>query len=252
MEFFFKSDSKRYSANLSNPIDISIPLRAGHNNVNAWYCSPVKIEPVMSGDWVGDVSKGGAVNFRNISFNPHGNGTHTECVGHISKEWISLYNELDCFLFVAELISINPVEFNGDHVIDARALSNVVTSKDIGALIIRTLPNDDEKMVRQYSNTNPPYLTSDAAQWLVNRGIKHLLIDLPSVDREYDQGVLAAHHIFWNYPQNPRKGATITEMIYVHNEIPDGIYMLNLMVTSLDNDASPSRPVIYSVKELGA
>ena len=42
------------------------------------------------GDWVGDVKQGGSVNFRNISFNPHGNGTHTECVGHISKEDFSI------------------------------------------------------------------------------------------------------------------------------------------------------------------
>ncbi|MFM8951204.1 MAG: cyclase family protein, partial [Bacteroidota bacterium] len=75
---------------LSKPIDISIPLSARPDNVNAWYCDPVRIEPVRMGDWIVDVKSGGSVNFRNIHFNPHGNGTHTECMGHISKEEISL------------------------------------------------------------------------------------------------------------------------------------------------------------------
>jgi hypothetical protein len=31
----------------------------------------------------------------------------------------------------------------------------------------------------KYSNTNPPYLEEDAARFIRESGIKHLLIDLP-------------------------------------------------------------------------
>lgn len=73
----------------------------------------------------------------------------------------------------------------------------------------------------------------------------HLLIDLPSVDKEHDGGKLTAHKTFWNYPKAPRKEATITEMIFVPNAVKDGLYLLNLQVAPFENDASPSRPVIY-------
>ena len=79
-------NDKKYRVDLNKPLDISIPLCAGNENVIAWYAPPVTIEPVRMGDWVGNVAQGGSVNFNNIFFNPHAHGTHTECVGHISQE----------------------------------------------------------------------------------------------------------------------------------------------------------------------
>src|SRR3954471_25010345 len=134
---------KTYQTDLSKPIDISIPLRTGEENVSAWYVAPVKIEPVQSGDWIGDVNKGGSVNFRNITFNPHGNGTHTECVGHISKEFFSINKTFERYMFVAELITVLPLELeNGDFVITRRQLQDHL--QEAGkpeAVIIRTLSN---------------------------------------------------------------------------------------------------------------
>ena len=75
----------------------------------------------------------------------------------------------------------------------------------------------------------------------------HLLIDMPSIDRESDEGKLEAHHAFWNYPANTQLHKTITEFIYVPNEINDGTYILNLQIAPFENDASPSKPVLYKV-----
>ena len=100
----------------------------------------------------------------------------------------------------------------------------------------------------QYSNTNPPYLLEEAAIYLREKGIKHLLIDLPSVDKEKDDGKLLAHKAFWDYPKNPRLLTTITELIYVPNKIKDGSYILNLMIASFHNDAAPSKPVLYKIE----
>jgi len=115
------------------------------------------------------------------------------------------------------------------------------------ALIIRTLPNSDEKNSHQYSNTNFTYMHPEAAAWLAAQGVQHLLVDMPSIDREEDQGKLLAHHAFWNYPSEPRMEATITEMVYVEDTVNDGLYMLNLQVASFRNDAAPSRPVLYAL-----
>lgn len=239
---------KSYHVDLAKPIDISIPLRAGEQNVNAWYTPPVKIEPVLMGDWVGDVNQGGSVNFRNIFFNPHGNGTHTECVGHISKENYSINQCLKTFFFIAELVTVLPDETkDGDLIITKQHLENCLGDKRPEAIIIRTLDNSISKINKQYSNTNPPYLEYTAAEWIDAIGIDHLLIDLPSVDQEVDGGKLQAHHAFWQYPHNTKLQRTITEMIYVPNKVYDGTYLLNLQIASFENDASPSKPVLYQL-----
>lgn len=239
---------KSYTADLAKPIDISIPLRAGENNVNAWYSAPVKIEPVRMGDWVGDVNQGGSVNFRNIFFNPHGNGTHTECVGHISKENYSVNQCLKTFFFMAELVTVLPEQTpEGDLVITKKMIVDCLQEKRPEALIIRTLDNSISKTNKQYSNTNPPYLLAEATELIDALGIDHLLIDLPSVDKEVDGGKLASHHVFWQYPHNTKLNRTITEMIYVPNNVFDGSYLLNLQIASFENDASPSKPVLYQL-----
>jgi kynurenine formamidase len=240
---------KSYQVDFFKPIDISIPLSADKNCVSAWYVEPMKLEPVVAGDWVGDVNKGGSVNFRNITFNPHGNGTHTECVGHISKENFSINQTFNRFLFIAELITLLPEQLdNGDFVITLKQVMMALEgAENTEALVIRTLSNGLNKRQMQYSNTNPPYIQKDAILYLNEKGIEHLLIDLPSIDREVDGGKLEAHHAFWNYPENTQQHKTITELIYVPNEINDGTYLLNFQIASFENDASPSKPLLYKI-----
>lgn len=239
---------KSYNVDLDKPIDISIPLRTGKENVNAWYSNPVSIEPVRMGDWIGDVKQGGSVNFRNIMFNPHGNGTHTECVGHISKEDYTINQTLKKFFFIAEVITILPDELeNGDKIITKEHIENCLGEKRPEAIIIRTLDNHISKINKQYSNTNPPYLLEEAAKYIDALGIDHLMIDLPSVDKEADDGKLLAHHAFWQYPHNTQLHRTITEMIYVPNTVYDGTYLLNIQIASFENDASPSKPLLFQL-----
>jgi kynurenine formamidase len=238
---------KTYSVDLNKPIDISIPLRPGEENVNAWYVKPITIEPVRMGDWVGDVNQGASVNFRNILFNPHGNGTHTECVGHISKENYTINQSLKKFFFIAELITVLPEEKDGDLIITKKQIENCLGDKRPEALVIRTLDNHISKINRQYSNSNPPYLHHEAAAFIDQLGIDHLLIDLPSIDKEVDGGALLSHHIFWQYPHATKVERTVTEMIYVPNAVYDGTYLLNLQIASFENDASPSKPVLYQM-----
>lgn len=243
-----QNNNRVYRFDLSKPIDISIPLRAEKNNVSAWYVDPPKFEPVRMGDWIGDVNQGGSVNFRNIFFNPHGHGTHTECVGHISKENYTINKSLKNFFFLAELVTISPEkQDNEDFIITKNQIEKGVKEKNTEALIIRTLPNSETKISKQYSNTNPAYLHHEATDFIQKKGIKHLLIDLPSVDKEKDDGKLLAHHAFWQYPHNTQFDRTITEMIYVPDTIHDGLYLLNIQIASFENDASPSKPVLYKL-----
>ncbi|KJJ37853.1 cyclase family protein [Aequorivita vladivostokensis] len=239
---------------LSKPLDISIPLQASEENPLAWYQNQPIIEPVKMGDWTGKVSEGASVNFNNMFFNPHAHGTHTECFGHISKDFHSVNEALKTFFFLAEVISVKPEapfpsERAGgeDKIISEESIAKALNGKTPEAIVIRTLPNTSDKKSKHWSDTNWPFLHEKAALFLREIGVKHLLIDLPSVDKERDEGKLLAHKAFWNFPQNPREDCTITELIYVPDSIEDGSYLLNLQIASFHNDASPSKPVLYKI-----
>ena len=238
---------------LSKPIDISIPLTNTDENPIAWYLEKPEIEPVQSGEWVGKVSEGSSTNFNNIFFNPHGHGTHTECLGHITSHFYSINQCLKQFFFTAELVSVEPIKINEDFVITKEQIENELKNKSPEAIVIRTLPNGEGKKHKKYSHTNPPYLAEDATIYIRESGIQHLLIDLPSVDREEDEGKLLAHKAFWNVKNSEnlnddaRLNCTITEMIFVDNAIADGSYILNLQIASFENDASPSKPILYKI-----
>jgi arylformamidase len=243
---------RTYKVDLSKPIDISIPMTGKANDPLAWYVDPIKIEAVKTPNFIGEVKQGAPVNFRNIFFNPHGNATHTESVGHITKELNPVNKLITQYFFMAELISVQPENSNGDFVITQAQFAEYLAENphQCEAVIIRTLPNTTDKLHKNYSNTNPPYLSKEAAEYLRTCGFKHLLIDLPSVDREEDGGKLEAHRAFWNYPENPRYDCSITELIYVPDSVADGRYFLNISFPNFENDASPSRPLLFKVEKV--
>ena len=255
MKIQLQHNHTTYWADLSAAIDISIPLSDTDQNPIAWYLDKPVIQPVKFDNWVGAVKSGSSTNFNTISFNPHAHGTHTECLGHITSGFYSINQSLKNFFFMAELISVVPEKIGDDYVITKELIQKEMSlNHSPEALVIRTLPNATDKMHKNYSHTNPPYLSEEAARFIVEQHIQHLLIDLPSVDKEKDNGVLAAHKTFWtiqdvvNIGADARLGATITEMIYVPEAIKDGCYLLNLQIASIENDASPSKPVLYALK----
>ena len=252
MQIALTFNKKPYRADLSKPLDISIPLEAGANTVNCFYAPLMEIEPVVAGEFIGATAKGGPVNFMNIRLNPHGNGTHTECVGHIAKDTFTINDCLKQFHFLSKLVSVYPIkQDNGDRVITKAQIEAFLSKGETEALIIRTLPNDDSKKTRHYSGTNPPYIYEEAMAYLVRCGVKHLLIDLPSVDREEDDGELLAHRAFWQYSDTvgkSRKNCSISELIFVDNNIKDGLFLLNLSIAPFELDASPSKPILYQLK----
>ena len=246
---------------LREPIDISIPLRFNGPQPNAYGVETATSMACEAGDMVGDTRRGGSVNFERVSFIPHCNGTHTECVGHITDERISV---LDCLVDVmmpAVFVSVEPERVDGGDLGNFGVapvigqLPQTAADRDVRvptALVVRTMPNDDSKLTRQYGDTIPPYFSAEAMEFIVEAGFKHLLVDLPSIDRIYDDGKLTNHRIFWkvgpgSFETNmaSRIHSTITEMIYVPSSVEDGEYLLNLQIAPFEADAAPSRPVLF-------
>ncbi len=259
---------------LSRPIDISIPLKFNGPQPNAFGAGLAVSHPCHAGDLVGDTRHGGSCNFEQYTFIPHCNGTHTECVGHITHQRISVTECLRDVLVPALLVSLNVIDADGvnesyavpfgsgDRVITRSLLADAITprephaGRDAGvpvALIVRTLPNHDSKLTRAYGHEPlPPYFTTEAMEYIVECGFNHLLVDVPSIDRMNDDGKLSNHRIFWNVDpgsfetkQGTRAGSTITEFIFVPGAISDGEYALNIQIAPFAADASPSRPLLF-------
>ncbi len=256
-----------YKIDAENPLDISIPLDFYGAQPNAYGVEKATSKPCEAGELVGDTRRGGSCNFEQVTFIPHCNGTHTECVGHITRERISVRDSLKDAFIPATLISVEPenaLETSETYSINLSETDELITKKSIEnallslgnqkSLIIRTLPNDESKKSRAYLENVPPFFSTEAMEFIVEKGVNHLLVDIPSIDRTFDEGKLSNHRIFWNVEQGAFETNeksfihnTITELIFVPDEIADGIYLLNLQIAAFQADAAPSRPVLFNL-----
>jgi len=235
-----------YRCDLTQGHDLSLPVRLNDGGIRAFGLGPVQMNPFRAGSYVGNVAEGGSSNCDLLSFYPHGNGTHTESIGHIMREPLSVHRVMQQFFFSALLISAAPEQRGDDRVVTAAQIREALQNHPgVEALIIRTLPNDAVKRERNYTNTNPVWFEAETLAAAAEAGVKHWLCDVPSVDREDDGGLMLAHHAWWHYPEQPRSEATITELIYVPEDAADGLYLLNLQVAPIESDAAPSRPLIF-------
>lgn len=259
--------SRSYQFNPAEWFDISIPLHFNGEQPNHFGVEPAVSQALEMDEFIGDTRRGGGCNVESYRLIPHCNGTHTECLGHITEERISVHESLKDSFVPATLITIRPVKASDtadvyrpekeadDRLITCNALEEALIncSRDLlQGLIIRTLPNDTSKKSRYYLENPPPFFSLKAMQYICELEIKHLIVDIPSVDRMFDGGRLSAHHIFWNIPPGSRQAApeahrskTITEMVYIPGEIPDGHYLANIQIPNFAADAAPSRVLLF-------
>tara|TARA_B100000315_G_scaffold164310_1_gene152929 strand:- start:1534 stop:2349 length:816 start_codon:yes stop_codon:yes gene_type:complete len=269
MDSFIHMDDHQFQVDLNSPYDISIPVDFEGEQLNYFNVPNALASPYEKGMIKGSTHLGGGCNFDIVSIIPHCHTTHTECVGHIVDESILINNFALNGLKSAYVISVTPEsgfeekeklsEYHSstDEVITGAMIENKIGNLDfpIEVLVVRTLPNTDKKLTMKYDDKNiPPYFTLSAVEVIKKLNIIHLCIDLPSLDRAIDGGTLAGHHLFWDVPINTHtlsqqepSTSTITELIFVPNEIIDGIYFINLQVANLLLDASLSRPVLYPI-----
>jgi arylformamidase len=261
-----KIGNKKYNINFSKGIDISIPLNFNGEQPNTYGVDKATAKPYQDGLFIGDTRKGGPCNFETYSFTPHCNGTHTECIGHITNERIDILSSLNEEIIPSTLISVTPKSTDENYIPSLNTEDLVITKEDLKSqlehvkskfltgLIIRTLPNNKSKKDQDYMKESPCFFSIEAMEYIVSLGVEHLLVDTPSVDRLLDDGHLSAHNIFWETKGkelNPNsKNKTITEMIFASENIKDGSYLLNLQIPAFVSDAAPSRPILYKVNDL--
>ena len=266
MKALIDTGGEKLEVDFSKGIDISIPLYFNGEQPNTYGVDKAISSPYQDEKFIGDTRKGGPCNFETYSFTPHCNGTHTECIGHITDERISVLSSLKEEFILSTLVSITPKSSSENYKPVLNKEDLVITKEDLEiqlkgvniellkGIIIRTLPNFEEKKSRDYSKETPAFFSIDAMEYLVSLGVQHLLVDTPSVDRLFDDGHLSAHNIFWETKEKEfnfnAQTKTITEMIFVPPSLQDGAYLLNLQIPAFVSDAAPSRPIIYKINEL--
>lgn len=267
----FEIGGRLLSADFARPLSIAIPLEFGGPQPSCFDAPPATARPFLAGPFVGDMRAGGSCNCELVTLAPHCNGTHTECVGHVTEERVAVTDCVKGGVVFALVVSIapvaaasteegsDPVPAEGDLLITAAALQ-AATARHVGpdprALVIRTLQGGADGPLQSYrAAAPPPYLSRQAAAWLVDRGIEHVVLDLPSADRTDDGGRLTAHRIFFGLPAGSRRAAearrpqsSITELAWVPAGIADGYYLLDLQIPAFQADAAPSRPLLYPVQ----
>lgn len=266
MKATIQTQCKEFEVDFSKALDISIPLVFNGKQPNTYGVDKAISTPYRDKNFIGDTREGGPCNFETYTFTPHCNGTHTECVGHITKKRIDILSSLKDLMVPATLITIQPENTSEDYVPELNEKDLVISKailekklKNISpaflqGLIIRTLPNNSSKRSRDYTKEDSPFFSIQAMEYIVDLGINHLLVDTPSVDKLFDDGFLSAHNIFWqiqNQEPNPKTtNKTITEMIFVDDSILDGSYLVNLQIAPFSSDASPSRPLLFEIKNV--
>ncbi len=272
LDLYFTTGDRSWRADVRAPVDLAIPLCFQGPQPRFFAEQPAFAEPLRAGRFTGSVSAGASCNCSVQTFAPHCHGTHTECVGHVTLNATTLAGLTPVPPAVALLVTVRPeprrAAATGAHgpcdPDDPVVARDILASAVAGwirdpwtALVVRTLPNDPGKLGRRYDGPCPsPYFTPDAMHWVVERGVTSLVVDLPSLDRADDGGRLAAHRIFWGLPdgatdaRQARRGrALVTELAYVPDHAPDGLYLLDLHVPAFATDAAPSRPVLYPLAE---
>lgn len=258
----------RFHVDDKGAVDLSVPLDFKGRQPRFFGAPAASSAPLQAGDFSGDVRAGGSCNCEVLTLVPHCNGTHTECLGHVTGDRVSVAGKAREGMMAALLLSVPLASFGeageatdppapaSDMLVTAgnlRQAQRRLGHRPVEALVIRTLPNPESKRFRDWGRgVAPPCLSLEAVDLLVDWRVRHVLLDLPSLDRARDEGRLAGHRRFWGLPHAgvdaadaSRADATITEMIYVPDAVEDGLYALSLQVAPFVTDAAPSRPLLY-------
>ncbi|MBV9697816.1 MAG: cyclase family protein [Gammaproteobacteria bacterium] len=264
-------DGRTVCVDLGRPHELALRLDPRGAHPRHFGAPPARAEPLHIGEFSGAVARGASCNCQVLTLIPHSHGTHTECVGHLTIEPLDAYRTVPRGLLPAVVVSVRPAAADscgegtdpppqaGDLLITRAALERAWPQdawQQARAAVVRTLPNAPDKAYGAEAARPPPYLSREAAQWLSARGVEHLVVDVPSLDRCHDAGRLTAHRIFFGLPPGStalaaagRAAATVTELAFVPDAVADGRYLLELQVPALAGDAVPSRPLLYAVQD---
>ncbi len=251
MKIQINHNDQVYHIDLKKGRDLSIRNDFSGNAPTFFGAEQPIAAPQHSGDFIGDLESGGSCNVPIVSCNIHCTGTHTECISHIQNSKFKIPDKCPRGFIPACLITVEPVAANAikdsyhfdisNSIVISEELIKSKLSTSCKALIVRTLPNDQSKLSRNYDDQPAPFFTNDAIHYINELGIMHLLVDIPSIDKPDDGGLLGNHRLFFDH------GDTISELLFIPNDLLDGFGFLQIQIPNWNLDSAPSRPIFFPV-----
>jgi kynurenine formamidase len=255
------TDASAWRARLGAPVSLARVLDFNAPHPRVFGAPAATTSPFVAGTFNGEVARGASCNCRAVHLIPHCNGTHTESAAHLTTDALRLTDFVPLEPLPALLLSVTPVVARdsgetadppphpGDRLVTAKAIERAWPAAwpdglpRARVLVLRTGPLDER---------DAPFLSLEAARLVVARGIDHLVLELPSVDRADDGGKLAGHRVLFGLPAGStsvadatRAQATVTELAQVPADCLDGPCAVQLQLTPWTGDAVPSRPVLF-------
>ena len=239
---------REVQVDLSRPIEIALVLNFDAAQPRHFGAPRATTAPFAVPGFSGAVATGASCNCNVITLIPHCNGTHTECVGHLTAEPLDAHRVAPKGLIPAVLITITPTDTTSESTDPQPQPGDKLVTR---AALESRWPDDFQPEAVVIRTTEASYLSRNAAEFLVERGVEHLVVNLPSIDRAHDEGKLTTHRVFFGLPAGAkaatRPQATVTEFAHIPPEVPDGPYLLEIQVPAIAGDAVPSRPLLYPI-----
>ncbi len=246
------------------PVSLARTLRFDGLDPRHFGAPPPAAPPLRLVGFSGAVGTGASCNCRVLTLVPHCHGTHTESVAHLTHEPLDACAVAPLAAIPAWLASVQacpardtaedslPHPQPGDRLLTRAALEAAwprLPGFSPRGLILRS---GDAGCAEAGHEEVPPYLSRQAVQLIVERGIEHLVVELPSIDRSHDEGVLCAHRLFFGLPPGSqrladatRRHCTVTEYAEVPPALADGPCFLQLAMPRIAGDAVPSQPLYF-------
>jgi arylformamidase len=262
--------AQRLPIDLAAPVSLARPVRFDGGGPRHFGAPAAHSRPYAAPGFSGEVRRGASCNCATIELTPHCNGTHTESVAHLVDEPLDVCDLVPLGLMPALVVSAAPVDASAtdeDSDPAPQAGDRLLTRGAVLAGWPATLPFAPRALVLRSAageadhdgpgedadgDAVAPYLSRQLVGELVARGIEHLVVDLPSIDRGHDGGRLCGHRLFFGLPpgstrlaQATRRACTVTEYARIPAALADGPCALQLTLPRLAGDAVPSRPLAF-------
>ena len=210
------------------------------------------------------------VNVDKLTICAHNNRTHTESTRHIYSNGLNISDIVDnhdnISFYGCIIISVKPrfiyqINTKNDKYecgVNIDKYNDLIITKSMIETKINNIIDMNNKALSSFfkqcifirvecdkniKNTNCPFLSNDAMQYLHNNFTNVFGINLCSVDR-FESPKVPNHRIWFGH--NPKSNRLIVEGLLIPNNIYDGIYCLNLQLAPIANtDAVPTRPIVY-------
>src|ERR1700758_3737413 len=105
---------RELTVDVSHPVSLAVPLDFAGPQPRHFGAPPASARPFEAPGFAGSVARGASCNCEVISLTPHCNRTHTECVGHLTRERLDASRVAPAGLVPALLLSVTPEAADSD------------------------------------------------------------------------------------------------------------------------------------------